>query len=191
MSFSSSAWCLAMIFYRAASPGVATLAAKLLYFFPIAAPSAFLLFGLFYSSKKVNKLLVSVIISTAFLIAIVTLIKGAVIVEVIPSATGEKHIIFGWAYYSLYLLYYPMVFGFAYILFLTKSLAAARTKKAQLFSLLIGMGATSTLAMVTNLFLPTLGNFQFNWVGQVCVFFWISSTYLAIQKYHLLDIRRL
>src|SRR5258708_2232717 len=53
-AFGISAWCMSMVFYRAAGDiSTAIIWAKLLYFFPAFTPTAFLLFGL-NAGKKYN-----------------------------------------------------------------------------------------------------------------------------------------
>lgn len=189
-AFGSSAWCLAMIFYRAASAENAILAAKFLYLFPLATPTAFLLFGLFFPHEKVNKFISTVLIVCTMILAFLTLGKDSVIVNVIIPAAGEKIITFGWGYYASYIFYYPIFFTLGYYIFFKKWLHAKGETKKQLFSILIGMLASSIPAMITNLFLPTLGDYRFNWVGQLFTIFWIIGVYIAIVKYKLLNLHQ-
>src|SRR6185436_19837368 len=120
--------------------------------------------------------------------AILTLIKNAVIVDIDTSLLGEKVIRFGWAYYSFYIFYYPLFFTLGYWIFFKKYLKASDYRKKQLFCILSGMVLASIPAVITNLILPTFGNFQFNWVGQLFTLFWIIGIYIAIIKYRLLNL---
>ncbi len=58
-AFGISAWDLGMIFFRAASPENAVLAAKLLYSFPLVIPTSFVLFGLSFPNERVGKQIAS------------------------------------------------------------------------------------------------------------------------------------
>jgi signal transduction histidine kinase len=59
----------------------------------------------------------------------------------------------------------------------------------QILIILIGTLITSSLAMVTNLTLPTINHFEFNWLGQVTTIFWLSTITFSIVRYRLFDIR--
>lgn len=188
IAFAFSAWCLATLFWRAALPSDALLATKLLYFAPIAAPTAFLLFGLSFPNKKVKKSIIFFLAGCSILLASLTLVKNAVIVSVITPQVGEKSIVFGWAYYSLYLFYYPIFFVFGYVIFIKKFLKAKGEQKMQLFCILIGAIPATITGMVACLIFGTLGNFHYKWLGALFSVFWIGGIYFAIAKYHLLSL---
>ena len=188
-AFGITTWCLAMIFFRAADISSSILWAKLLYFFPVFIPTAFLLFGLFFPKNKVSKLTVAIIIFCNIAMAFITLSDGAVIKEIIEVPNAEKRIIFGWAYYWLYVFYIPGFFIASYIVLFRKYLKETPLVRIQILYILLGMTAASTPAMVTNLNLPTFGYFELNWVGQLFTVFWIGGVAYAIIKHRLMDIR--
>ena len=187
-AFGISAWCMSMVFYRAAGDiSTAIIWAKLLYFFPAFTPTAFLLFGLYFPKNKVNIKLVLLIILTTIIMTSITLLNEAVIKSIVIIPGQEKKIIFGWAY-TLYCIYIPIFFAASYYVLLKKYLTANRFIRMQLLYILIGMTAASIPAQITNLTLPTFGYFGLNWAGQLFTIFWISGVSYAIIKHKLLDI---
>lgn len=188
-AFGITAWCLAMIFYRASDLSASLIWAKLLYFFPVFIPTAFLLFGLFFPKHKVSSIVILAIISLNIIMAIATLSAGWVIEDVIINPGFEKKIIFGWAYYWLYIFYIPGFFITSYIVLFRKYFKENPVVRVQILYILLGMTAASIPAMVTNLNLPTFGYFELNWVGQLFTIFWIGGVAYAIIKHRLMSIR--
>ncbi len=188
-AFGITAWCLAMIFFRASDASSSIIWAKLLYFFPVFIPTAFLLFGLFFPKRKVSGVVMLAIIVLNIIMAVVTLSDGGVIKEIVVNPGFEKKIIFGWAYYWLYIFYIPGFFIASYIVLFRKFFKESRLVRIQILYILVGMTAASTPAMITNLNLPTLGYFELNWIGQLFTVFWISGVAYAIIKHRLMSIR--
>lgn len=178
-----------MFFYRAAGHDTSVIWAKLLYFFPTVTPTAFLLFGLYFPNNTVSKKVVWVIILSTILMASLSLVDKAVIANVLVQPGHEKRILFGWAYYYLYIFYFPLFFLSSYYVLFRKYLKATAFVRMQILYILLGMTAASVPAMITNLNLPTFGYFELNWAGQLCTVFWISGVAYAIIKHRLLDIR--
>ncbi|MBU2591988.1 MAG: ATP-binding protein [Patescibacteria group bacterium] len=181
-------WCLAMFLYRLVGPGPDLFWARALYFFPSFIPSAFVLFGLSFPDQPVNKWLITLIVSINLIVAFFCLVPGAVIVNVITPSIGEKIIVFGWAY-TLYLIYLPSFFTISYFVLLKKYFTGSPRIKQQVLYVLLGLSVSSLIAIVSNLILPTLGVFEFNWLGQVSAFFWMGCVTYAIVKHRLMDIR--
>ncbi|MDP2637961.1 MAG: ATP-binding protein [Candidatus Levybacteria bacterium] len=188
-AFGITAWCLAMIFFRVSDMSSSILWAKLLYFFPVFIPTAFLLFGLFFPRYKVKNLFIFSIVILNIVMATLTLFGGNVIEDVVSNPGFEKKIIFGWAYYWLYIFYIPGFFIASYIVLLRKFFKENPLVRIQILYILLGMTAASMPAMITNLNLPTFGYFELNWVGQLFTIFWISGVAYAIIKHRLISIK--
>ncbi len=118
-----------------------------------------------------------------------TLIKDAVIVGVITNPSKEKIEVYGWAYYYVYAIYFPLFFVFGYYVFLRKCLKANGNIRMQLLNIVIGMIAGSIPAVIVAILLPVLGNHEFLWTGPLWTVFWVVGVYLAITKYHLLNLQ--
>lgn len=188
-AFGITAWCLAMILYRATSYPNAVFWARLLYFFPTFIPTAFLLFGLYFPNAKVSRITILSIIGWNALLSFLALSNGAIVKDVVIQPGMERKIIFGWAYYYFYIIYIPGFFTASYIVLLIKYMKNEAYIRMQILYILLGMTMTSVPAMITNLNLPTLGYFELNWVGQLFTIFWIGGVAYAITKHRLMDIR--
>jgi len=182
-------WCISMLLYRTVALND-ELWARFLYFFPTFIPTGFVLFGLYFPVKKTHKVWVYLIVLLNVLVALFTLIPRQVIQEVITPTYGEKIIRFGWAYYYIYLIYIPLFFLLAYLVLLKRYKESSSTIiRSQIITILVGLLIASTVGMITNLVLPTLGVFSANWAGQFFTFIWIASATYAIVKHGFLDVK--
>lgn len=183
-----SFWCFSMIFYRLAPAESSLSWAILLYFFPTLTPLGYLLFGLSFPNEKIKKTTLASLIIFNSLLGIIILIPGWVIKDVLVIPGQEKTIIFGWAYPG-YVAYYNIFFPLCYLVYLRKYKQLTGVHKQQIMIILISLLFTSIPALFTNLIFPTLGNFRFNWFGQVGTFFWIGGVAYAIVRHRFFDIR--
>lgn len=191
-AFGITCWVLAMFFYRSANPSTVVMWAKFLYFFPTFIPTAFLLFGLYFPTMKVKRIIPILVFATNLIMAFLTIYDSSVIRSV-DIISGKEHIIhFGWAYYNLYIFYFPLFFILSYlVLFLKYFKQKNKYIRLQILYILLGMSAASIPPIFTNLNLPTFGYFQLNWVGQVVTVFWIAGVAYAIIRQRLMDIKLL
>lgn len=188
-AFGITAWCLAMIFYRVSDLASSIIWAKLLYFFPAFIPTGFLIFGLLFPKHRVRGIAILAIVTLNLIIAFLTLSGGGVIKNILLNPGYEKKIVFGWAYYWLYIFYIPGFFTASYIVLFRKYLKEGPLVRMQILYILLGMTAASMPAMITNLNLPTFGYFELNWLGQLFTVFWIGGVAYAIVKHRLMDVR--
>lgn len=188
-AFGIAAWCLAMIFYRAADPSSSLIWAKLLYLFAISIPTGFLIFGLLFPNRKIKGAVMLIIISLSIVMAYLTLFGDGVIKNVVINPGSEKLIIFGWAYYWIYIYYISGFFLISYVVLFRKYLKEGPLVRMQILYILLGLTAASVPAMITNLNLPTFGYFKLNWMGQLFTIFWIGGVAYAIIKHRLMDVR--
>lgn len=182
-------WCIAMIFYRLSGPETVGFWVRLLYFFPTLIPAGFILFGLYFPDDEVGKTTVISIFFLNIFAAILSWLPGAVIERVTIPSVGEKVITFGWAYYLFYLWYIPGLFSASYYILFRKYRTGSPLLKQQILYVLLGLTGASLLGMTSNLVLPTMGYFEFNWIGQVTLFIWVGSVAYAIIRHRLMDIR--
>ncbi|MBI4100265.1 hypothetical protein HY439_00790 [Candidatus Microgenomates bacterium] len=182
-------WCASMLFYRLAGSDSTELGARVLYFSASFTAPSFLLFGIYFVQKKVNKRLVVGILVSTFLAAILSLYPGAVIEGIKSSPNQEKIIAFGWAY-PFYVLHIAGLFGAFYAVFFYKYFQhdIDPLLRTQIQYVLGGTFLISLLAMFTNLTLPTFGYFGLNWVGQVLTTIWFGFITYAIIRHRWLDI---
>ncbi|BCX13567.1 MAG: hypothetical protein KatS3mg085_099 [Candidatus Dojkabacteria bacterium] len=182
-------WCISMIFYRSAlEVKNAELWGKILYASALMTPFMYLVFC--YEKLKLSRhVFVNLLFIIVALIFFVTLNTDYIIDSIQIPVEGEKKIVFGKLYFFIYFPYFPIVFSYCYFLLL-KSLNKVRfIEKIQIIIILGGSLISSLLAMITNLFLPSLNIFSLNWFGQVASIIWILAISYAVLKYRLFDFR--
>lgn len=190
VGYAVSAWCLSMFFYRLVGSEFSNLWGKLLYFSASFTPSLFLLFAISFPDTRVRNRWLYPILGLNMLIAFLCLFDKAVIDQVIINEQGEKIIQFGRFYYLLFIWYTPLLFSLGFVVFSFKLMnAKTNVQKMQLRYIIIGSGISATIAMITNLLLPTFNYFELNWVGQVSTILWVSFVSYAILRHRLFDIR--
>ena len=113
------------------------------------------------------------------------------IIENINFVTGkEKQIIFGFYIYILYFVFILTSFLFVSLHLLDKWRKLSGLEKTQVIYVLLSSFFASTLACLTNLLLPTLGIYYFNWAGQIIVSIFVTGLIgYAIIAHRLMDIK--
>ena len=184
-------WHMGMIFFRVVPLESSINLAKILYFAASFTAPSFLLFSLYFPQEKPSKYLVAVVALLTGIVAFLTLSPSVIIKDVLFVPGEERKIIFGPAY-PLYIVHVAGLFTAFYgvlIYKLQKYQQKSALIKLQIQYLLLSTSLVSFLAMVTNLFLPTIGIFRFNWLGQVLTTFWVAGISYAIVRHRLMDIR--
>lgn len=188
--FAIAFWVLAMSLYRSADLSNNEFLARILYFAASFTAPFFLLFSLYFPSEKPKSFILVGILCWTLFIAGLCLIPTVIIknIQVIPGQ--EKVITFGWGY-PFYVIHISSFFISFYVNMIFKFLKFRDQPsiKLQIQYVLLSTTLVSSLAMITNLFLPTFGNFTYNWVGQVLTTFWVAAISYAIVKHRLMDIR--
>lgn len=184
-------WVLSVFFYRIADDATSVIWARTLYFAASFTAPAFVLFGMYFPREKPKPYWLGLVALSTMICATLSLIPGAIInsVELIPNQ--EKIIRFGWAY-PYYVAHVAGLFSVFYVILFLKFLKFRHsdpTVKLQIQYVLLSTGIVSSLAMVTNLFLPTIGIFTYNWLGQVLTTLWVGGIAYAIIRHRLMDIR--
>lgn len=183
-------WCITMFLFRqVGTESESLLLSRILYFAASFTPSTYVIFCLSFLDQPVKRKSVFIIMFLNLVVAISTFHPQFINSVVIP-ASGEKIINFGIVYTILYTAYIPTLFmtGFSILIFKYFKYSTPLTK-AQLSLIIIGSISTSSLAMVSNLLMPTFGDFRLNWFGQISTIIWISTVFYAIIRYQLFDIR--
>lgn len=190
IAFSVFYWSMGMILYRTALTVEDSIFwCKILYTAPIFIVGSFLYFSyIFPTGEKVNKSIISVIFLFCSIMLYITYFTNWIVEDVAIRVGMEKLIVFG----KLYLLYSAFISGFfiwSYIKLLKKILSSTGIVRKQVAYVFWGTFLASTLGMVTNLLLPTLGNFYFNWAGQIFSLLMVIFIAYAIITHRLMDIK--
>lgn len=166
---------------------------RVLYIAATLIPLSFLRFvHLFPEDPKIKELFIQTsgifsLISLLFIVALI--ISPHLIIENVNIRAGqEKQIIWG-SLYFLYVIYITGYFAWALWSLFKKLLKATGNLKIQLKYVFLGTSTSIILGSTFNLFLPTFGYFQLNWLGQVTTLFMVAFVSYAIERYQLLGIR--
>lgn len=183
-------WIAAALTYRnIADENLLFTTTQVLYIAPTVIASTFLLFSLYFPNKEKvgitrNFLIVFV---PNILITIIILIPGLIIYDVAKFEGGENIIEFG-DYYYIYAFYIISYFGSGIGILFNRYLHTKKTvEQRQIFSLLLVYFLATTLAFVTNLFLPWFGYFELNWLGQVFTLLMVLGVAYAIYQHKLFE----
>lgn len=182
-------WQLTMFFYRAALPGRSLIWCRLLYTAASLIPSTFVLFTYLFPDRdyparwKIVALFLSNLVIIGLIFHPTILIRGVGV----PSF-GEKIIYWGPAY-PLFVFYITASFGWAYQQLFKGLLSSRKRRRMQYILIILGTLSTTSVALLTNLFLPWLSIFQFNWAGQVMTILLVGAISYAIVRHRFMDIR--
>jgi len=183
-------WTFTMIVYRAAGEENSLLWVKILYFSASLIPFTFLYFTLLFPSEKftIPKSKIWLIAIPPASVIFFVLFPNLVIKDVLLQNGQEKHIIFG-PLYPFYSIYISTYFGWALFNLFKKYKNSAGALRTQINYILTGTLISIVLGSAFNLVLPTLGNFRFNWLGQVATLVMVFFITYAIIKKQLFEIK--
>ena len=182
-------WTLGMFIYRLVPPEISLDACRVLYLAPTLIPLTFFFFAyLFPKRKKIPPMHQLLFGLPWILLCGLVIHPTAIIKDVYPVLGGEKHIVFGPLYF-LYAFYFNFYFLSAFWKLFKTFRASTGHIKGQAKLILVGSVLSTTLAFITNLFMPWFGNYALNWLGQVLTLFWVASVAYAIIKHRFMDIR--
>lgn len=189
VALSVASWCFAVVPFRSAlDPADSLLWCKILYVSPIAIVTSFLFFNFtFLSQERASRLAHLLPLFPALGILTLTLWPGMVIQEVL-FASGEKQIVFGPAY-PIYFIFIIAYFCWSFIILSKQYFNSSGISRMQIRYVFFGTFISANLGMITNLILPTLGIFSFNWLGQILTIIMSSFIAYAIVRYRLMDIK--
>lgn len=184
--FSVVLWILAIIMYRSVSAESTVFWCKILYVVATCIPSLFLYFTyIFLDHTHTLKRICSIFIPQICIIGLI-LTDGFIIRNVLTPVDEEKIIIFG-SGYIFYVLYISVYFILAFSNLFRTYYKSYGIKRLQVKYILWGCLLASGIATITNLFLPWIGYFKLNWMGQIASLTMTSFTVYAIIKHRLFD----
>lgn len=189
LAFSIFFWSLGMVLYRASiKPEIAFLWCRFLYAFAIIMAGSFLYFTTIFPNKRSESRL-SYLLSIFFVLsAILTLTTNWIIKGVIIPPLGEHKIVFGALYHIVYSMIISGSFLWGYINLIRTRLTSIKIVKSQINYIFLGAFLSSGFGMISNLILPSLGDFRFNWLGQVLAILMAGFMAYAIIRYRLMGI---
>ncbi|MBI2097493.1 MAG: hypothetical protein HYT46_00955, partial [Candidatus Vogelbacteria bacterium] len=182
-------WLVAMVVFRSAGEETKMAAVTLLYLAPIGIPSTFLHFTyLFPASDARTRRKVILAYASSIILALLVIPRGPIIRDVLIIPGEEKVILWG-PLYVLYAIYFIGLFSFAFFRLFRNYLRGTPLVQRQVVFLLIGYSIAANLAMATNLILPWIGIFRFNWFGQILTLLMVLPTAYAMTQHGLFNVR--
>lgn len=194
LAFTVSIWTFAIAFYRQTEIySQALLALKILYIVPVFIPIFFVGFVYLYSRRPPSVLRYPgaqfALLLAGAVVSLAVYATKAFLVDVRIPPVGEKIIIFG-DWYWLYVLYFMVTFSWGYFLLLRQYFSKNdRELKIQVLYLFAGTFIASAISMTTNLILPWMGVFDYNWFGNITTIFFVGFIFYAVVRHKLFDIK--
>lgn len=189
VALSVAAWCFTVIPFRSATDlDVSLFWSKVLYAIPISIVTSFLFFNFTFLSQRSFRFSHFLALIPAAGMLLLVFWPDMVIERVDHPYTGEKEIFFG-PVYPFYFVFIPIYFIWSFILLSKRYFTASGINRMQIRYVFFGTFISANLGMVTNLILPTLGIFSFNWLGQILTIIMSSFIAYAIVRYRLMDIK--
>jgi len=184
-------WIVTMFLYRNGQDDATILwMCKLLYVSAALIPVTLLYFAYFFP-KGVTKYsvfkLIFIFLPT-LIILYLTYFTDTIVLNAYRVENAEHFIVWG-RFYFLYVIYIPLYFTWAFTVFIKKCKENTGLVRMQILYILIGVIISSTIAMITNLIMPSIYRFEWNWAGQVATVVWIAFTIYPIVRYRLTDVR--
>jgi signal transduction histidine kinase len=109
---------------------------------------------------------------------------------IVSLNNNETNILnFQHSWFIFYGLYFMIMFLMAYVYLLLGVVRSRGKLRRQRRLVLVGIYATSFLALVTNIILPLIGYSDLIWLGPAWTLFYISTTCYAMVRHGLFDLR--
>lgn len=190
ISLSVAGWCFGMFFYRGAiSNEEALIFARLLYAAAAMMPLFFVQFTINFPLKPVISFLVR---AALYLVSIVilafSLLSNGVVAGVTFNKPHENILMFG-GWYLVYFVYIVTYFMLGFTILGFSFRRAHGIERKQIQYVFWGTFIASNLGMLTNLILPSLDIFYFNWLGNLLSISMVGFITFAILKHHLFNVK--
>lgn len=191
LAISIFAWAFGMVGYRITeNPYHALLWCKSLYASAVVMGGSFLFFTFVFPENKYPKKQISLSIISLHIICLLFIVFSSAIINSVEIGIKTEHIIiFSPLYYFFYVPLVSLSFTFGYANLLRKRVRSKGIIKYQLTLVFLGAFLSSSFGMITNLTLPTLGIFTYNWVAQILAIIMAGCIAYAIVRYRFMDIR--
>lgn len=190
ITFGVFCWSLGIILYRV-SPDVSSSIfwCKILYSSPPLIVASFIYFAYIFPFGKIKKSVYLLITLLTSFSIILTLFTDLIIKDVLFRPGQEKFVYFGIMYYYFYIAFILGIFLWGYIILLKKIFTNEGKVRIQLIYAFLGLFFASIFGMFFNLLLPTFGNFDFNFAGQISALALTIFTAYAIIRHRFLGIK--
>jgi len=192
LTISISLWGLGMIAYRGLDNiEWATMAARFLYAAAALIPFYLIRFAWTFPNHELPRTFVRrwVLPTPMFLMIFLALIPGGLVLRVSPVEVGERIINFHIGTQIFYAAYITIYFIWVLLLLLFKTVRAHGENRLQLLYILLATLVPTLVGSITNLYLPFLGIYTLNWVGQISIVVTTTIVTYGMFKHRVFDAR--
>jgi signal transduction histidine kinase len=189
--FSVFLWTTALLLYPFVDdPTTAITISKIAYFSAGFTALSVLNFAIFFVFQNLNKARATIlsVINLSLLVLIGLLTYDGLLLKKFIVFNGHQRVIEFGPLYVLYIVLFSVCFIFAFaILYLQYKKETGDVRKKQMEYIIGGIFTTVMGNAITNIVLPTLGNFDFYWFGPIFTLITIGSITIAVSRYHLFN----
>ncbi len=184
-------WTLSMFFFRGfQNVESVILFARFLYFSAALIPFVFLYFTfIFPDENEIIGWRKSYIIPVPLLVILFISLFPNLLIKGIISGSDQPIIVFNQNLHLIYGLYIIGYFSWAYVNLFIKFFKLEGLQKTQIIYVIAGTLSATIVGVTTNLILPFLGIFTYNWMGQIAVAAMVILISYAILKHHLFNVK--
>jgi signal transduction histidine kinase len=185
------AWTWSMIFFRISDQSNILIWTKILYITASLIASNFLSFTYLFPNhdKALTRAKSFFLFGINLLLILLICFSDLIISSAQVNNSGENTIIFGPLYF-LYVIYILFFFLYSfYRLYKKYSSSIEKLEKGQSLYLFIGYSIAGNISFITNLILPWIGIYSFNWMGQISTIFMVLFAAYAIFKHQLFNVK--
>ncbi|MBF05548.1 hypothetical protein CL644_02470 [bacterium] len=192
LTIAVTGWGVTMIIFRSTTTlEIALNASYWLYAAAAAIPTFFLLFTILFPSEKY--ILTSkhtAYIFIPFSLVLFSIFYPDLFVKTVIFETGKEHIIvFEPLLHIGYALYVSGMFFASYFVLIRKYTKNAGVLRSQVIYILIGALVPTFVGLFSNLLLPIIGEFRWNWMGQISIAVTTGIITYGILRHRLFNIR--
>ncbi len=183
-------WVTTTLFYYLLSGDALLINTRFIYFAPPFIPFFMILFIETFPKEKISysKNIMKLFFIVPFLVSVIALIPGAVINSVTVAENGLKVIQYGPLYF-LYFIQIAVYFVAVIYLMIRKYFILKGIHRRQVEGIFLVLLIGSIVGVITDLIMPTFGNFSLFWVGSFYSGYLAVAAFYGIIKYGLFDIK--
>jgi len=190
LTATAGAWGVLLYLFRTAYREHAILVYGILTYVAAAVLALVMVYFVYYftDSKQTHTYRMYVAISIPFIvISLLVLIPHALITG--SSTLHGVHALQFTNWYVVYSIYLVVYFNLAFYTIARRHRDAEGVFRLQLKHIFLGLFPIATVGLVTNLILPWLGDFRFNWIGPVATLVTFSIVGYSVFRYRLMGMR--
>ncbi len=185
-------WDVDMLLFRNSQTDLAlTIFSRALYAVAALIPYFFIFFTFYFNKDiRIPRILLYLAIALVFPILAISVMPNGLIIDSYRGIVGEPIIIFDPLWSIIYSAYEVGYFFVAFLILLYLYFHSRNDLgKKQIIYIFLGTFITSGIALVTNLYFPFVGIYEYNWLGQAGSVAMIAFISLAILQYQLFEVQ--